>query len=212
MLLSFRYFLLCHPTPLRSQAFVAMQSIMLAMGPVGQMKLACAWRVVMKHLERSYSTLCCSVSDNFSFVTQPPCVHRHLWQCYLLCLRWRLWSNEACMCVKGWNKAFGEKLFNFMLLSFRYFLLCHPTRLRSQAFVAMQSIMLAMGPVGQMKLACAWRVVMKHLERSYSTLCCSVSDNFSFVTQPPCVHRHLWQCNLLCLPWGLWVNWSLHVQ
>ena len=30
------------PTPLRSHAFVAMQSIMLAMGSVGQVKLACA--------------------------------------------------------------------------------------------------------------------------------------------------------------------------
>ena len=129
MLLSFRYFLLCHPAPLRSQAFVAMQSIMLAMGSVGQMKLACAIRVEIKHLERSYSTLCCSVSE--------------------------------------------------------YFLLCHPTPLRSQAFVAMQSIMLAMGSVGQMKLACAIRVEIKHLERSYSSLCCSVSDNFSFVTPPP---------------------------
>ena len=33
-------------------------SIMLAMGSVGQEKLACAIRVEMKHLERSYSTLC----------------------------------------------------------------------------------------------------------------------------------------------------------
>ena len=72
MLLNFRYFVLCHPTPLRSLAFVAMQSIMLAMGSVGQEKLACARRVEMKHLER---------------------------------------------------------LFNFMLLNFRYFVLCHPTKL-----------------------------------------------------------------------------------
>ena len=68
----FPIFFLCHPTPLRTQAFVAMQSIMLAMGSVGQMMLAYAIRVEMKHLERSYSTLCCSVSDIFSFVTPPP--------------------------------------------------------------------------------------------------------------------------------------------
>ena len=31
------------------------------------------------------------------------------------------------MCNKGRNEAFGEKLFNFMLPNFRYFVLCHPT-------------------------------------------------------------------------------------
>ena len=56
----------------------------------------------MKHLERSYSTLYCSVSDIWSFIIPPPCVHMH--------------------------------------------------------FVAMQSIMLEMGSVGQAKLACAIRV------------------------------------------------------
>ena len=102
MLLNFRYFVLCHPTPLRSQAFAAMQSIMLAMGSVGQMKLAYAIRVEVKHLE--------------------------------------------------------TKLSNFMMHNFRYFVLCHPTPLRSHAFLAMQSIMLAMGSVGQEKLACATMV------------------------------------------------------
>ena len=34
---------------------------MFAMGSVGQEKLACAIKVTMKHLERSYSTLCGSV-------------------------------------------------------------------------------------------------------------------------------------------------------
>ena len=173
-----------NPPPLHSQAFVAMQSIILAMGSVGQEKLACAIRVETKHLERSYSTLCCSISDILSFVTPLPCVHRHLWQCNPLCLRWGLWvkrtlhvqwglkwsiwreviqlyaaqfpifgplsphppaftgicgnaihyacdgvcwSREACTCYKSWNEAFGEKLFNFMLLNFRYFVLCHPT-------------------------------------------------------------------------------------
>ena len=135
---------------------MAMQSIMLAMGFVGQEKLECAIRVEMKHLERSYSTLCCSISDILSF--------------------------------------------------------CHPPPLRSQAFVAMQSIMLAMGFVGQEKLECAIRVEMKHLERSYSTLCGLISDILSFVTQPPCVHRHLWQCNPLCLRWAPWVKRSLNVQ
>ena len=59
------------------------------------------------------------------------------------------------MCNKSLNEAFGEKLFSFMLLNFRY---------------------------------------------------------FDFVTPPPCVQMHLWQCNPLCLGWGLWVKRSLHVQ
>ena len=62
------------------------------------------------------------------------------------------------MCNNGLNEAFGEKLFTFMLFSFRYFVLCHPTPLRSHTFVAMHSIMLAMGSVGQEKLACAIKV------------------------------------------------------
>ena len=59
------------------------------------------------------------------------------------------------MCNKGLNEAFGEKLFNFILFSFGYLVLCHPTPLHSHAFNAMQSIMLEMGSVGQGKLACA---------------------------------------------------------
>ena len=43
--LSFGYLVLCHPTPLRSHTFVAMQSIMLAMGSKGQEKLACTIKV-----------------------------------------------------------------------------------------------------------------------------------------------------------------------
>ena len=31
------------------------------------------------------------------------------------------------MCIKSLNEAFEEKLFNFMLLNFRYFVFCHPT-------------------------------------------------------------------------------------
>ena len=62
------------------------------------------------------------------------------------------------MCNKGLNEAFGEKLFNFILFSFGYLVIYHPTPLRSHAFVAMQSIMLEMGSVGQGKLACAIRV------------------------------------------------------
>ena len=99
------------------------------------------------------------------------------------------------MCNKSWNEAFGEKLFNFMLFNYRYFVLCHPTNLRSQAIVAMQSIMLPMGTVCHRKLACAMRVEMKHLKKRYSTLCCWISDILSFVTPPLCVHSHLWQCN-----------------
>ena len=71
MLFSFRYLVLCQPTPLRSHAFVAMHSIMFAMGVCG--------------------------------------------------------PSEACICNKGLNEAFGEKLFNFMLLSSGYFVLSHPT-------------------------------------------------------------------------------------
>ena len=74
---------------------------MLAMGSKGQEKLTCAIRVEMKHLERSYSTLCCSVSDNFSFVTPPPAftgisgnaIH---YACDGVC-----GSKEACMFNKG---------------------------------------------------------------------------------------------------------------
>ena len=62
------------------------------------------------------------------------------------------------MCNKGLNEGFGEKLFNFMLFSFQYSVLCHPTPLRSHAFVAMHSIMLAMASVGQEKLPCAIKV------------------------------------------------------
>ena len=166
----------------------------------------------MKLFERSYSTLWCSVSDILFFVTPPPaftgiCGNAIHYNCDGVC-----GSREACMCNKGWNEAFGEKLSNFRLLSFRYFVLCHPTPLRSQAFVSMQYIRVAMGSVGQEKLACAIRVETKNLERSYPTLCCSASDILSFVTPPPCVHRHLYQCNTLGLRWGLWVKRSLHVQ
>ena len=63
------------------------------------------------------------------------------------------------MCNKGLNEAYGENLFNFMLLSFGYLVIYHPTPppLRLHAFVAMQSIMLEMESVGQGKLACAIR-------------------------------------------------------
>ena len=61
------------------------------------------------------------------------------------------------MCNKSLNNAFGEKLFNFMLFTFGYLVLCHPTPLRSHVFDAMQSIMLEMGSVGQGELACAIR-------------------------------------------------------
>ena len=44
VLFSLGYLVICHPTPLRSHAFVAMQSIMFEMGSVDQGKLACAIR------------------------------------------------------------------------------------------------------------------------------------------------------------------------
>ena len=112
----------------------------------------------MKHLERSYSTLCCSVSDIWYFVTHPPtftciCGNAHHYACDMVC-----GSREACMCNKGLNEAYGEKLFDFMLFSFQYLVLCHPTLLRSHAFVAMHSIVHAMGSVSEMKLTSAIRV------------------------------------------------------
>ena len=62
------------------------------------------------------------------------------------------------MCNKGLNEASREKLLIFILFSFRYLVLCHPTPLSSHAFVAMHSIMLAMGSVDQEKLPCAIKV------------------------------------------------------
>ena len=59
MLFNFRYFVLCHSTPLRLQEIVTTHFIKLAMGYVVQKKLASAIRVSLKHFERSYSTLCC---------------------------------------------------------------------------------------------------------------------------------------------------------
>ena len=61
------------------------------------------------------------------------------------------------MCNKVLNEAFGEKLFNFILFSLGFLVICHPIPVRSHAFVAMQSIMLEMGFVGQVKLAGAIR-------------------------------------------------------
>ena len=104
-----------------------MYSIMLAMGSVGEEKLACAIMVQMKHLERRYSTFCCSISDIWSFVTPPPCVHMHLWECIHYACDGFCGSREACICDKGLNEAFGETLFNFLMFNFRYLVLCHPT-------------------------------------------------------------------------------------
>ena len=61
------------------------------------------------------------------------------------------------MCNESLNEAFGEKLFNFMLFTFGYLVLCYPTPLRSHAFDSMQAIMLEMGSVGQGELACTMR-------------------------------------------------------
>ena len=44
---------------------------MLEMRSVGQGELACALRAEMKHLERSYSTSCYSLSDIWSFINPP---------------------------------------------------------------------------------------------------------------------------------------------
>ena len=61
------------------------------------------------------------------------------------------------MCNESLNEAFGENLFNFMLFTFGYLVLCYPTPLCSHAFDAMQSIMLEMRSVGQGELAGAIR-------------------------------------------------------
>ena len=65
------------------------------------------------------------------------------------------------MCNIGFTEAFGGKLFNFMLLSLGFlFLFPSPsTPLRFHPFVAIHSIMLAIGSVGQLrKVACAIEV------------------------------------------------------
>ena len=62
------------------------------------------------------------------------------------------------MCNNASNEAFGETLFNLFLFSLRYLILCHSTPLCLQEIVAMPSIMLAMGSVGQKKLPSAVRV------------------------------------------------------
>ena len=49
------------------------------------------------------------------------------------------------MCNKGLNKAFGEKVFNFITAKFGIFRHLSPHPLRSHAFVAMQFISLKMG-------------------------------------------------------------------
>ena len=114
-----------------------MYSIMLAMGSVGEEKLACAIMVQMKHLERRYSTFCCSICDIWSFVTPPPLRSHAFVAMHGFC-----GSREACLCNKSLNEAFGEKLFNFLLFNFRYLVLCHPTPLRSHAFVGMHPLCL----------------------------------------------------------------------
>ena len=78
-------------------------------------------------------------------------------------------SKEARKCNLGLIEAFWKKLFNFMLLNCVYFVLFHPTPLRLQEIATMHSIMLAMGSVGQKKLAGAFRVLLKHFKRRYST-------------------------------------------
>ena len=112
-------------------------------------------------------------------------------------------SSEACMCNKGLNEAFGEKLFNFILFSFGYLVIYHPNPLRSHAFCG-NAIHYAWDGVCRSREACMCNKGLNEaLERSYSTLYCSVSDIWSFIIPPPCVHMHLWQCNPLCLRWGL---------
>ena len=147
----------------------------------------------MKHLERSYSTLCCSISDIWSFLTPPHppaftgnCSNAHHYACDGVCV-----LNEARKCNKGLTEAFWKKSFNFMLLSSGYFVLSHPTPLRLQEVLAMHSVTLAIRSVSQMKFASAIRVWLKHFERSYSTLCCWVPDILYFLAPPPCVYKKL---------------------
>ena len=84
-----------HPTPLRSQAFVTMQSIMLAMGSVGQEKPQCAIRVETKHLDRSYSILCCLFSY-FSFLPTllPSHFHAFVAMQFIMLAMWSVGLGE----------------------------------------------------------------------------------------------------------------------
>ena len=56
------------------------------------------------------------------------------------------------------RKQLGESYSTLRVFSLGFLVLSHPTPLRLHAFVAMHSIMLAMGSVGQKKLASAMRV------------------------------------------------------
>ena len=78
-----------------------------------------------------------------------------LLQCTSLYLRW----GEVCLCNKGFVEAFGGTLFNFMLFGIGIFsrLLPYPF-LNLQAFIAIHSIMLAIGSMSLGKLACGIRV------------------------------------------------------
>ena len=179
---------------------------------MGQKKVVSAIKVWLTLFEKSYSTLCCRVLDVCFFSVHPPaftgiCDNAPHYPCDGVC-----GSKEDCKCNNGLIEATWGTLFNFILFSFHLLVSRNPIPLHSHAFVAMQSIIFAMGSVGQEKLACAIMVKMKHLERSYSVFCCSISDIWSFVTPPPCVHMHLWQCIPLCMRWVLWVKGSLHVQ
>ena len=152
----------------------------------------------MKHLERSYSTLCCPVSDICSFVTPSSCVLMHLWQCNPLCLRWSLWAAKSYRCNKSVIEATGGELFNFMLFSFVLLLPPYPapptptpTPLRLRDFTAMHSITLAMGYVDRKKLAIAITVLIEATGGKLFNFILSVSDIQSFFTTHPCVYMHL---------------------
>ena len=78
-------------------------------------------------------------------------------------------SREGCMCNKVLIEAFDGKLLNYVLFSLGLLCFLHPTPLCFHAFVATLFVMLAVGFVGQGKVACTIRVWLKHLRESYST-------------------------------------------
>ena len=99
---------------------------MLAMGSICQEKFACAIRFEMKHLERSYSTLCCSISDILSFAPHPPASQAFVALQSIMPAIGSVGQEWFACAMRNENEAIGEKLFNFMLFDFQYFFLCHP--------------------------------------------------------------------------------------
>ena len=147
----------------------------------------------MKHLEKSYSTLYYAVQFPIfaPWSPHPPAFTCICGNAIHYACDWVCGSRKYCICNKGLNEAFGEKLFSFMLISFRYLVLSHPTPLRLHDFTAMHSIILAIGSVDQKKLAIAITVLIEATGGKLFNFILSVSDFQSFFTTPSCVYMHL---------------------